>query len=357
MIVYTVTLLLITILGSLEYKQRLADTYYYEDGYVYQKKNNFYFFLILVVFLCVGGFRYQVGSDFGAYYKFYNATWSEVLMRFRTFDEPLIYLLTNICRSIWNDGIFVIFIENAITVLLVFKGIRDWEDESWTMQLLLYILYCGWTGSFNGVRQALAGAVIFAFSKQAERKWILRYAIVCLVAFLIHKTAIFMFPVLILANRRIEFRQVAAITGAAFAMPYIGSYALNFIGDSLSTDYAVHAVNIIRVIVAAIPVSLIILSTAEYRNENKFLINMAIFNVIITFSTRNNALMYRFADYTNMYLMLFIPKSLCFVSGNLKKLIQVIVVLMYLIYFAVEVNSGNGNLNNFQWAFSHFGEW
>lgn len=356
MTVYIVILLIIAILGNLEYNKRLADTCYYDDGYVYQKKNNLYFFLIVCVFLFVGGFRYQVGTDFGAYYKGHMATWIELLYRFRSLDEPLIYFITTICRLIWNEGIFVVFVLNAITVSLVMKGIREWELESWTMPILLYVMYCGWTGSFNGVRQALAGAIIFAFSKRAEERWILKYLLVCFIAFLMHRTAIFMFPVLIVANRKFGFKQIILFAGIALMMPYIGDFALQAAGNSLNTEYAVTSVNIIRVIVSFVPVLLILLSTQEFRNENGFLINMAVINAMITVSTRNSALMFRFADYTNMYLMLFIPKISNIFSENSRKLFNVVTVILYFLYFTTEIRSGNGHLNDFQWAFGHFGQ-
>lgn len=355
MTVYIVTLLLITILGGLEYQQRLADTYYYEDGHVYQKKYNLYFYLIAAVFLFVGGFRYQVGTDYYSYYAGWTTSWSNLLIKFRTLDEPLIYLLTNVCRMIWNDGVFVIFIENAITVLLVLKGIRDWEYGSWTMPLMMYIVYCGWTDSFNGVRQALAGAIIFAFSKKAERNWILQYIVVCFIAFLVHKTAIFMLPILILANRKIDFRQILIILGTAVAMPYIGSRALTFIGNSLDNSYALHAVNLIRILVSIVPLISLVLSSSYFRDDNHFLINMALFNALITISTRNSAMMYRFSDYTTMYMMLLIPRLAYLFHENSRKLYKIVAIILYLGYFVVEVRSGNGNLNIFQWAFGHFG--
>lgn len=354
MSVYIITLSLIAILGSLEYRQRLAFSYY-EDGYVYQRKNNFYFFLILAVFLFVGGFRYQVGTDYYSYYAGWTTTWSNLIVKFRTLDEPLIFLLTNICRMIWNEGIFVIFVENAIIVLLVMKGIRDWEYESWTMSLMMYILYCGWTDSFNGVRQAMAGAIIFAFSKKSDRHWILKYVAVCFVAFLVHKTAIFMLPILILANRKVDFRQILIVFGTAIAMPYIGSFVLNFIGSSLDNNYALHAVNIIRVLVSIVPLFFLLVSDSSFRDDNHFLSNMAIINALLTISTRNSALMYRFSDYTVMYMMLFIPKLSVVFSESSRKLFNASVILLYFIYFATEVRSGNGHLNSFQWAFGHFG--
>lgn len=343
------------IFGNMEYSQRNS-VLISQENYVKGTQKNVYFYLLVALFLFVGGFRYRVGTDYSAYYSGYTISWSELWGKFKALDEPLIYLTTNVCRYIWNEGIFVIFIEHAITFLLVFKGIRDWEDESWTMPLAMYILYCGWTSSFNGIRQSLAGAIVFAFSKKADRHWILKYAVVCFIAFLIHKTALFMLPILILGNRKIDFKQIAIILVTAIAMPYIGTIALEFIGGSLDNEYASHTVNSIRIIVSFVPVLFIAMTSEEFRKKNAFLVNMAMINALITFSTRNSALMYRFSEYTDIYLMLYIPKLSEMFSNNSKTVFKIGTIILFFLYFSMEIKSGNGNLGHFQWAFSHFGE-
>lgn len=351
--VYICTLLLIFIFGTLEYQKRMWTRLSYEET---TKLANGYLFLLVGVFLFVGGFRFRVGTDYGAYAGSYTGTFEEILFRIVNFDEPIIYIISSLCRIIWNEGIFVIFVENAITVLLVIKGIRDYETESYVLPLMFYVMYCGWTFSFNGIRQAMAGALIFAFSKRQDGQfWIIKYIVICIVAFLIHKSAIFMLPILILANRKIDFKQVLIILGVAYACPYLGEFALDFMDTSLNTEYAAHSVNTIRVIVSMAPAVLGILSDSDFKKENAFLMNMAFLNAFITFTTRNSALMYRFSSYTVMYLMLFIPKCANIFTEQSKKLYKVLVGVLFFLYFAYEINSGNGNLSDFQWAFGNFG--
>ena len=356
--VYSITLLFICVLGTLEYQKRLEEKDLKKQKHIGISASKIYLFAMICVLCVVGGLRFEVGSDYAAYASSYVATYSEIKQKFLTFDEPIIFVITDFARKVWNEGIFVIFIENAFTVLLVFKGIKSYEPKSYIMPLSLYILYCGWTSSFNGVRQSLAVAFIFAFSKRSEGKWwILKYIIVGIIAFFIHKSAIFMIPILLLANRKIDFKQIIFILIVAALMPKFGNYALEFMNTSLDTEYASHSVNIVRVLVAMMPAVISICCGKKFREENTFLVNMAIINALITITTRNSALMYRFSDFTNIYLMLLIPKCEILFTKNSRWLYKFLIIALFFIYFWHEVNSGNGNLNNFQWAFGHFGRY
>lgn len=354
MAVYIFVLVAVAILGLLEYQHRYSMASSNHESN--KKRINIYLILIVAVFLFVGGFRYQVGTDFLTYYQGFSCSWEVLLYKFCTLDEPLIFLITNLCRAIWNEGVLVIFVEHAITVLLVIKGIRDWEDKSITFPLLMYIVACSWTGSFNGIRQALAGAIIFAFSKQIGKWWWLRYTLVCFVAYLVHNTAIFILPILLLAHRKIDLKQIFIISGVAVLMPYFATVALSLTNSSLNTHYAQHSINILRVAISIVPMLMLLFTSRTFREENNFLANMIIFNALISFTTRNSALLYRFADYTDMYLMLFIPRLSSIFARNSKNIYRIIVFALYFLYFFTEVQSGNGNINNFQWVFSHIGE-
>lgn len=356
--VYTITLILVCILGILEYQRRTEENNLIRRDYTKVKASQIYLFVIIAIFLFVGGLRFKVGSDYVAYASSYTASFNEIKQKFLMFDEPIIYVITDLARKLWNEGIFVIFVENALTVLLVFKGIKSYEQKSYVLPLCLYIMYCGWTSSFNGVRQSLAVAFIFAFSKRGEGKcWILKYIIVGFIAFLIHKSALFMIPILLLANRKIDFKQIIYILIAALVIPKLGVYALDFMNTSLDTEYASHSVNMLRVLVAIMPAILSICCGKKFREENTFLVNMAVFNALITITTRNSALMYRFSDFTNIYLMLLIPKCEIKFTNNSRWVYKAMVIILFYIYFLHEVSSGNGNLNNFQWAFGNFGRY
>lgn len=358
MIMYLITMLLVCIFGTVEYTKRAEQGSIGKeiDASYKARKNVFYIFLILT-FILVGGLRFEVGSDYVAYARGYYEDLSMVVDRFKTLNEPIIYLITWACRSIWNEGAFVIFVESAITVLLVFKGIRNYEDGSYVMPLLLYILYCGWVSSFGAIRQCMAAALIFAFSKKGkdDKWWIFRCLIVCFIAFLIHKSAIFVFPILLLSSRKFDLLQILIVLFVAVSMPTIVEHAIPFMNITFDSDYSNHAVNSLRIAVSFAPVLLLLFSKKEFRKNNSFLINMAVFNALISFTARNSALLYRFYDYTVMYLMIFIPKCSQLFDKHLRKLYNISVIVLFLVYFWFEIKTGNGGLRDFNWVFGHWG--
>lgn len=363
MYVYVIMPIIIVMLGFMESNQySMIISKGVNEAYLPIKRRNLFYLLLIVLFLIVGGFRYKVGTDFGAYSSLYQVELYELINKFRTLDEPGIFLITFVCRYMWDEGLFVIFIENAIITLLVFKGIRSYGFKNITMTLLMYIFYCGWLFSFNGIRQAFAMAIIFAFSKKDEGKWIIRYIIVVFVAFLFHKSALFMAPILLIAHRKINIKQVVLIVFFASVIPTVGEVALNYMGLTMdSTDlYFTRDINPLRIAVAFAPLILLaflyIKSQKVFFEENYFIINMVIMNAILTFMTANSAYMNRFARFTAMYIMIFMPKFADRLTAKSKILFNIVIISLYFILFLFEVKS-SGNLLPFQWSFGHFGEY
>lgn len=362
MYVYIVMAFLIFIFGTSEKKRYML---YIKDNTLDSRlsnRRNIFYFLLVLTFLIIGGFRYRVGTDFGAYYALYQTDWNELLTQFQKLDEPGIYLLTFLCRKIWDEGIFVIFVENAVITLLIFRGIRSYRLENITMSLLMYMFYCGWAFSFNGIRQAIAMAIIFAFSKQERKDWLIKYVLIVFVAFLFHKSALFMLPILIIAHGKLCFRQLFFIVLFAILTPYFGEYALSYMGMlPNSTDvYFTNDINPLRIIIACVPLLLIVLlylkNQEEFFEKNYFIINMVIINAVLTYVTASSAYMNRFARFTSVYIMIFFPKFSSRLTKKSQALFNIIAISLYFIVFLVEIQS-SGNLIPFQWSFSHFGEY
>ena len=364
MYVYVIMPIFIVLFGYLEKKNDLAIKKNYTNSVLPRtesRRNLFYIFLVLT-FLIVGGFRYKVGTDYGAYYRLYQTDLTDLLLRFRTLDEPGIYLITFLCRLVWNEGLFVIFIENAIVTFLVFKGIKSYKLTNITVPLLMYIFYCGWTFSFNGVRQAIAMSIIFAFSKQDGKRWVIKYIAIVFMAFLFHKSALFMFPILILAHTEISFRQFISIVIFTVLIPYLGEYAVQYMGLSITSAdvYFTNDINPIRVIVAFVPLVLVIFLYIKKQNvffqKNYFIVNMIIMNAILTYVTANSAYMNRFARFTSMYIMIFIPYFADRLTVRSRRIFNVVSIGLYFVMFLIEIQN-SGNLIPFQWCFGHFGEY
>lgn len=365
MIVYYGVILSVLVFGSLAQfvnSKATTDEIMLSDGTIKYKNHYGIFYPILfVIFVFVGGFRYYVGSDFGGYYKLYNFTWAEVVESFKALDEPGLKLVSYLARQIWDDGVSVILLACFITTILVFHGIKKFDNNDITLMLLIYVFIAGWTFSFNGVRQAMAASIIFAFARVNKNNWILKYVLICCIAFLFHKSALMMLPILLLSHRKLNKSQVLLLVISAVLIPLFFDFAFDFMGaDTTNEDaleYIDRQINPIRVIVAFAPAILLIFVEDKKRffEDNGFALNLMLFNAILTLTTMNSAYLNRFTQYTSMFLMIYYPVVFKAITKKLRVFAIIFVILFYFLYFRYELTNGVDEVV-WQWSFSHFGE-
>lgn len=343
MTTYYITILLVIIFGL------IADShvYCYEDEgnkirYGIQKR---YIIPLFFIFLIVGGFRFYVGTDFHTYYTGFQASWDEIKVLFKTLDEPLTWTVTYLSRKICNVNQFVIFVENAIIVFCLFKGFREHDADEYLMPLLLYMFYGGWLMSFNAVRQAIAVTLVFAFSKKDGKYWLIKYVVIVAIAFLFHKSALFMLPILIIANRKNDVFQVFGIIAMVFIVNKFGGSFYSYMGatETLVGTYSTQRLNILRVLVSLVPVLLItfayVAKETEFIDDNRFLVNLTLINAILVLLTKNSAYMNRMTYYTVIYSIILIPKLRRVFPQNFWQLYNIITCVLFMVFFRFEVGS------------------
>mgnify|MGYP002519367365 CR=1 FL=1 len=328
-----------------------------KNNYSYKNVYGLAYGFLMLSFVFMSGFRYYVGTDYGAYYKAVY-TWENVKESFINFDEPIIKLITYLVRNIVNDGLAVIFVLALLTVGLCFYGISKYDEGHLSDTLLLYIFLGVFGFSFNGVRQALAVAFIFAFS--GKKNSTLKNVIIILFAFLIHKSALFVLPILIIARRKIDTKQVIIIIVSAFVVPFFFDRFYSFMGVSSlnleAMEYATHAINPIRVIVSFAPLVLLLLLKNKriFLDKYNFLVNMVFINAMLTVTTANSALLNRMVQYTCIYISLYIPKYKQYMkTRNDELLFMGIILILYFAFWKYELGSDF----IFQFGFGHWGEY
>ena len=342
-------------------KSKLTQTSLSEGEVKYKNNYGIFYFILFAVFVFVGGFRYYVGTDFGGYYKMYVFSWTEIVEAFKTLDEPGLKLVSYLARIIWDDGVSVIFFACLITTALVFRGISKFDNNDITIMLLIYVFIGGWTFSFNGVRQGLAAAIIFAFAKVTEKNWVLKYMVLCFIAFLFHKSALMMLPILILSHRKFDKSQILVLLFSAVAIPFLFDFAFDFMGSNTTNEdallYIERQINPIRVIVAFAPIILLffVVNKKDFFKKNSFAVNLMIYNAILTFTTMNSAYLNRFTHYTGMFLMIYFPSVLKSMRKDYRIAATIAIVVLYFLFFRYEMTNGVSRVT-WQWSFSHFGE-
>lgn len=143
--------------------------------------------LLFIVLTFLGMFRYQIGTDYDWYsLLFYTAKVGDI------YPELSFILLVDFLR-INGFSFQVMFIIYEILIMaFLWLGLRYYERNNYEIILLALIFFflSQYIGTLNGIRQELAMLIIFWGYKYCLKRRFLYYALVVLIAFFIHNSAI-----------------------------------------------------------------------------------------------------------------------------------------------------------------------
>lgn len=314
--------------------------------------------ILSFVLMLVSGLRYQVGTDFTAYYYWSAEDWSSVWHSIFTFNEGGFLLLTNLSRMIWDDGQSLILFSAVITV-----GLYCWtiyhRSSAYLLSMLLYLFLGQWQGSFNGVRQYLAAAILFSGYRFILKKKYLKFSLIVLAAALFHKSAIVMLLPCFLFSRKPDFKQIAilAIGSIVLALSYDTIFSIIGMAKGKTMvlqegTYRTNDVNPFRILITFIPVLIyIVLCDKEHHTkEQDFYINAVFFNAFAMLASMGSTYLARIGIYTNSFLILGYGSLLQLIRDDKSKRVTVMLVLVvYFFFWIYSVRAGG--ISSFQFCF------
>lgn len=150
----------------------------------------FWALLICFPLAFIAGIRYNVGTDFNTYSKWFNLAKLYPLNYYINYSERgFIYLITIISFLTNSNEIYFFIVEYLTLLFVVMAFFKLKKDIGVAEPLFIYYLLV-YHASFNIMRQVLAlSIIIFALSYLLEKKYKI-YIILCLVASTIHQTSI-----------------------------------------------------------------------------------------------------------------------------------------------------------------------
>ena len=311
------------------------------------------------VLILVSGLRYRVGTDFMAYYRSrvldFRVVWESLI----SFKEPGIKLLSFLSHSVYDDGASLIFLTALITIGLYCWTIYRYH-VMYLISMLLYLFLGEWQGSFNGVRQYLAAAILFAGHRFIMERKLWQYCIVVFVATLFHTTALVMIVPYFLFNRKPDITQLVILTAGAIVVRFSYGILFSLIGGYKGTvmnvegdEYLTNDVNILRILVAFIPVIVyIFLSNKEnHTKAQDFYINAMFFNAFSMMAGMGSAYLARIGIYTGAALTVGYGYLFQTIDDERSRKITIYLVMgVYFLYwvYSLQINS----LKTFRWVFS-----
>lgn len=350
MLIYYITLFFV-ILFSLNFSRR-TDCNSIQKGK--QKTNNINIILIFSVFTFFAGFRWQVGSDWWAYYAQLN---SDFVRHFaNTWHEPGWYGIGYLSTLVYDHYGVAMFVAAAITIWLYIRTCAKYSPIFILSMLLFFFLV--WHGCFNGVRQYLAAAVLFAGHRYIlERKqW--RWLVTVAIASLFHTTALLMFFWYFVATSKLNFRQVIIITACGIAAFFSYDLLFGFLGwykgKALNMDdvYSSRSISVFRILTYWIPVLyyyffIYTKQKQEYDFEINFYGNMILLSAVLMTAASSSAYLARIGIYTGGFLLLAWPMMIKKLDEKFRFFVTASVVFIYGVYWFYDIWV-HPDLNNFQ---------
>lgn len=322
-----------------------------------KRANNHILFVFLTgaILSIVAGLRWQVGTDYAQYSRNYNKYILEIWNDIKNFNEPGINFISKISSLIFDDYATMFFIASLITIGLIVMTISKYSNM-FTFSILLFIFIGAWHGSFNGVRQYLAVAIIFSGHRYVINRELKKYLLIIFIASLFHISAVSMLLVYFIPLKKMKFKELFILF--LFTMIFLVSYdfAFQLLGDlfevSGDTAYAQREVNSLRIMVQVAPILLYLFLNKKtlMDKENSFYTNMIFINAFLWIATSGSAYLSRLPLYTMIFLPLSYPKMVNFKDYKLRIALKSVILLLYFVFWYIEV-SGSNSLNDFKWIF------
>lgn len=353
--VYLLTYFLVLFFGELarEYSLRQAGNGIVEGRAFHSPDVRRCFVVASLILIFVAGCRYEVGADYGGYYYGYWNYAGDLARSLRELDEPGIRLIYWITVRIWDDGAACVFAVAAVTIALELRMVYRNTDQV-LMALLLFTLLV-WDACFNGVRQALATAVLCCGFRYLREGKFWPYLIVVALAYLCHKSAAIMILPFFVCRWEINFRNTALLVVASvivlFSMDWVFSFTGWLLNDSADVSayyensYWSNSINRWRVAAWMAPA---VFFYAVYWKLDKtptetFYLNLTLIHALVAIMTMNSTCLGRIAMYTSPYLVVAIPELTKRFEGRNKVLIRYGIVALYLAFSIVEMHDVTWN--------------
>lgn len=317
------------------------------------KTRNVFVWCIAVLLIFFAGFRYQVGSDWYAYYSLKHEDFRDILAT--TFLEPGWYLLGYISTLLWDERGVAMFFAAFLTIFLYIRTISKYS-YGFLLSIFLYFFLL-WHGCFNGVRQYLAAAILFSGHRFLYEQHFYKWLLVVIVASMFHTTAIIMLPIYWLVNRKLDTRAFVFILFIGLVLFFSYDKIYDFISfykeKELNTDgvYMSKQVNFLRIFINWIPVFFYKVIVARkqkevYNREVNFYANLILVNAVLMTAAMKSAYLARVGIYTTGFNLLAWPILLSFLNVKYRHIMYIFLFVFYGMYWFYDIYV-HPDLNNF----------
>lgn len=339
------------------------------------KKINKLDILFFIFLAAISGFRYGVGTDFFSYVRYFNLIDSGNKAPTEVGFNYLGILISNLGLN--SQALFLTI--SVLTILFLYKGIRYYTDSDYIYKPVLYIVFIIFTffPSLNGIRQALAAAIVFYASKYIIEKSFTKFSIWIIIASLFHFSSIFFFIIYFFGKRNYKKSSLLiglfisiVIANFGFINEALEYILINFsfldiggyIGNLLYSPYNSREISfgIVFYINLFLLVLFIFLKDRLLNNDKSIMSFNFFYLYILTYVLSMDASMLtRVTYYFSIYMALTIPRFGILFESKSKRIVEFSICCLYSMLFLYVIingylNPGQSDLFPYDYNFNLF---
>ena len=249
---------------------------------------------------------------------------------------------------------FFIIVASIQTICLLIGYRRNCED----IVICIFLFFAStdfMSWEMNGIRQFLVVAILFAIFPLVQKRRFFLFALIVLVLFTIHKSALIVIPIYIAAlGKPFNKKTIIGLLAIMIALVFAGEFT-NFMDDSLQGTVYKNMVsefegdngtNIIRVFVYSIPAFLAIINRGKINEDTpeiiKISVNMSLFTAALYMLSIpiSGVYMGRLPIYCSLFNYILLPWEIKnFFREDTRNLIKIAMVIFYLVFYVYQMTT------------------
>lgn len=372
MLLYTILILLILIYGLFEKEKPLNKV---NPKTLVKKRNsinvaNFFLSAIFIFIFALIAFRGDFSSDYINYERHFliarNMSWNDLFTSGYRIGgtggvEVGFYILMKLISYFSTDPIWLFIIVALITLIPVYKSIRDESKSRW-LSLLLYIVFGSFITSFNVMRAIFAYSLLFSRRQYLyERKYI-KYLIFIFFISMFHLSSIVMVAFILLDAIKLKNEKFILFIIPSSLLVFIFSDKLILLGDRLLYNsfftsiyrHGIREVSFGNVIAPLLLGLMVIIGTFLVKEKDRrydLLLKASAIWVVFRFLMINFIEMRRFADMMSFYMVLYFPYMIAKLPSDktTKSIIKIILAIATIALFYYTMKDSPYNPYYFIW--------
>lgn len=279
--------------------------------------------LPIVFFTTFVALRRTIGDTFFYMYSF-KLMPDENLVSMELFFESMYSFFQNAIRNLTDDPQWLIAFSAVFSIpvplIILYKYCPRFE-----MAIFMFVAFSYLGGAMNGMRQYMGASIVLLATRylfSAKKTDFIKYAVIIMLAYCMHNSAIIMLPLYFVVRRRAwQISSYLMVLGSAVGVVIFDTILPSFLSALEQTDYSNYAQNgwftsgqeggssLIRVMFIAYPLVIAYLNKERLKMLGRIgdiLVNIVFVDVAIYMIAMYNWIFARLAIYLAIYFMIFV---------------------------------------------------